>query len=197
MALLEELGLDKNTIVIFTSDNGPHIEGGADPDFFNSSGPLRGTKRDLYEGGIRVPFIARYPAKINPGSVSDHISAFWDTMATFAELTGTKAVENTDGISFLPALTGKGEQKQHDFLYWEFHEQGGKKAVRKGNWKGIKLNASKPEESLFELYDLSNDLHEDNNIADQHPEIVVELNRIMEESHSPSHIWNFGMGAAK
>jgi len=194
MALLEELGLDKNTIVIFTSDNGPHMEGGADPVFFNSGGPLRGTKRDLYEGGIRVPFIARYPAMIKAGSVSDHISAFWDTMATFAELTCTNAAENTDGISFLPALTGQGEQEQHDFFYWEFHEQDGKKAVRKGNWKGIRLNVGKPDESLFELYDLLNDLHEDNNIADRHPEIVAELNRIMEESRSPSHIWNFGMG---
>lgn len=197
MVLLKELGLDKNTLVIFTSDNGPHIEGGADPAFFNSSGPLRGTKRDLNEGGIRVPFIARYPTKIKPGTVSDHVSASWDTMVTLAELTGTRAAENTDGISFLPTLTGEGEQKQHDFLYWEFHEQGGKMAVRKGRWKGIKVNVGNPDKSNIELYDLSNDLHEDNNIADQHPQIVAELNRIMGECHSPSQIWNFGRSETK
>ena len=187
IAELKALGLDKNTIVIFASDNGPHQEGGADPDFFKSYGPLRGIKRDMYEGGIRVPMIVWYPGKIKAGSVTDHVSAFWDVMPTLAELTGTKAADNTDGISFVNTLFGNPEkQQQHDYLYWEFHEQGGKIAVTKGNWKAIWLNVDKPEKTTVELYDLSTDLHEDNNVARQHPEIVAELDRIMRQAHTDS-----------
>ena len=186
IAELKTLGLDKNTMVMFTSDNGPHREGGADPDFFKSYGPLRGIKRDLYEGGIRVPLIAWYPANIKAGSVSDHVSAFWDVMPTFAELTGTKAAANTDGISFAPTLFGKSKQKKHDYLYWEFHEQGGKIAVTKGNWKAIWLNVSNPEKAKVELYDLSKDLHEDNDLAKQHPEMIAELDQIMRKAHTDS-----------
>ena len=186
MAELKALGLDKNTIVIFTSDNGPHREGGADPDFFKSYGPLRGIKRDLYEGGIRVPMIAWYPEKIKAGSTTDHISAFWDVMPTLAELTGTTAYEHTDGISFLPTLFGKSGQKKHDFMYWEFHEQGGKMAVTKDNWKAIWLNVSNPQRTTVELYDLSKDIHEDNNLAEQHPEIIEDLDRLMRQSHVDS-----------
>lgn len=193
ISLIKELGLDENTLIIFTSDNGPHKESGADPAFFQSSGPLRGIKRDLYEGGIRVPFIARHPGKIKAGSVSDHVCAFWDMMPTFAEMTGTKAADNTDGLSFLPTLLGKPGQKQHDFLYWEFHEGAGKMAVRKGDWKAVRLNIATPEELRFELYDLSKDLQEKNNIASQYPQIVSELNKIMDEAHVPSPIWNFGL----
>jgi arylsulfatase A-like enzyme len=191
--VLKELGLDRNTLVVFTSDNGPHVEGGADPDFFNSYGPLRGVKRDMYEGGIRVPFIARYPKKIKACVSSDHVAAFWDVMPTLAELTKTQAAVNTDGISFLPSLFGKSGQKQHDYLYWEFHEQGGKIAVRKDNWKAIWLNVGYPEKASVELYDLSTDLHEDHNLAAQHPEIIFELNEIRKESHTPSEVWNFGL----
>lgn len=191
VGLLKELGLDDNTVIVFTSDNGPHKEGGADPVFFKSSGPLRGRKRDLYEGGIRVPFIVRYPGKIKEGTVNDHICAFWDMMPTFADLSKTKAVENTDGISILPTLLGKPGQKQHDYLFWEFHEQGGKMAVRQGDWKGIRLNVNRPEQLRFELYDLSKDLHEDHNIADQYPQIAEELNAIMDKAHVPSPIWRF------
>lgn len=189
--LLEELGLEKNTLVVFTSDNGPHREGGADPDFFKSYGPLRGIKRDMYEGGIRVPFVAKYPGKIQAGTTTSHISAFWDMMPTFAELTGTKAAENTDGISFLPALLGQSNQKQHDYLYWEFHEGGGKMAVRKGNWKAVRLNVSRPEKTVTELYDLSNDLQEREDIASQHPDIVAEMAKIMESAHVRSDVWDF------
>ncbi len=192
-ATLKELGLDENTIVIFSSDNGPHVEGGADPDFFKSYGPLRGVKRDLYEGGIRVPFIARYPGKIKAGSVSNHVSAFWDVMPTFAELTGTKAADNTDGISFLPALTGRAKQQQHEYMYWEFHEKGGKVAVRKGDWKAVWLNVGKPAEMHAELYDLSKDLHEDNNLAAQHPEIVAELYKIAKREHVDSEVFKFSL----
>ncbi|MDR1371369.1 MAG: arylsulfatase [Dysgonamonadaceae bacterium] len=186
IAELKVLKLDKNTLIIFTSDNGPHNEGGGDPDFFKSSGPLRGMKRDLYEGGIREPMIAWYPEKIKPGSVSDHVSAFWDVMSTLADLTGTKAAANTDGLSFLPTLLGEPGQKQHDYLYWEFHEQGGKIAVAKGNWKAVWLNVNNPEETKVELYDLSKDIHEDNNVSKQYPEIVAGLDQIMRKSHTDS-----------
>ena len=196
IAELKKLGLDKNTIVMFTSDNGPHREGGADPDFFKSYGPLRGIKRDLYEGGIRVPMIAWFPGKIKAGSITDHVSAFWDMMPTFAELTGTKAADNTDGISFVPTLFGTSKQEKHDYLYWEFHEQGGKIAVTKGNWKAIWLNVNHPEKTLVELYDLSQDIHEDNNIAQQHPEVVAELNQIMREAHTNSPTFPFSVPVA-
>jgi arylsulfatase A-like enzyme len=192
ISVLKELNLDKNTIVVFTSDNGPHIEGGADPHFFNSYGPLRGVKRDVYEGGIRVPFIAWYPGKIKAGTTSQHIGAFWDVMPTLAELTGTQAAGNTDGISFVPALFERQGQKQHEYLYWEFHEQGGKIAVRKDNWKAIWLNVGNPKKTSVELYDLSKDIHEDYNLAEQHPDIITELTKIKIFARTPSEIWNFG-----
>lgn len=167
---LKELGIDDNTIVVFTSDNGPHMEGGADPKFFNSSGPLRGVKRDLYEGGIRVPMMVRYPNHIKAGSTTDHISAFWDIMPTLADITNVElpASAQTDGISFLPTLLDKGEQKVHEHLYWEFHEGGGRLALREGDWKMVILNA-KTEEKV-ELYNLADDLAESNNLADVEPE---------------------------
>jgi arylsulfatase A len=121
--------------VIFTSDNGPHVEGGNDPVFFNSNGGLKGFKRDLYEGGIRVPFIARWPGKIQPGTQSDHIAAHWDMFPTFCELANVTYEAEIDGISMVPALTGK-KQTAHDYLYWEFHELGARQAVRLNNWKG-------------------------------------------------------------
>ncbi|MCD6051367.1 MAG: arylsulfatase, partial [Verrucomicrobia bacterium] len=139
MDKLKKLGIDKKTLVIFTSDNGNHKEGGNDPDFFDANGPLRGMKRDLYEGGIRVPFIARWPGKIKGGSTTEHIGYFGDFMATVADLSGGKAPEGLDSISFVPTLLGKNqEQKQHEYLYWEFYEQGGKTAVRAGNWKAVR-----------------------------------------------------------
>ncbi|PWD99484.1 arylsulfatase [Marinilabilia rubra] len=185
LAKLKELGIEDNTIVMFSSDNGPHMEGGADPDFFDSNGDLRGYKRDLYEGGIRTPMIAWWPHKIKANSKTDHISAFWDVMPTFADLAEIKAPKNIDGISFLPELLGK-EQKQHEYLYWEFHEQGGKKAVRKGKWKAVKLNCFDEEKSTVELYDLSVDVGETNNVASENPEVVKELLEIMEKAHTPN-----------
>jgi len=195
MAKLKELGLDENTIIMFTSDNGPHKEGGADPDFFRSNGELKGYKRDLYEGGVRVPMVVSWPTKIKSGSESDHISAFWDIMPTLADASGAQASENIDGISFLPELLGK-EQKEHDFLYWEFHEQGGKKAVRKGKWKAVKLNCFNDDKTIVELYDLSVDVGEENNIASQHPEIVKELVEIMEREHIENEDFPFGANVA-
>lgn len=190
IAKLKELGLDDNTIIIFSSDNGPHKEGGADPDFFNSNGDLRGYKRDLYEGGVRVPMIVRWPNKIKNNSKTTHISAFWDVLPTMAELTNSNVPDNIDGISFLPTLLGN-KQKEHEFLYWEFHEQGGKKAVRKGKWKAVKLNCFDKTKTKVELYDLSIDIGEKNNIASQHPEIVKELLTIMEKEHVKSKDFPF------
>ena len=182
---LEELGLDKNTLVIFTSDNGPHNEGGHAAEFFNSSGPLRGAKRDLYEGGIRVPFIATWPGHIKPGTVSTHLSAFWDYLPTFAEIAGIDPGVKTDGISFLPALTGdESGQENHEYLYWEFYEQGGRQAVLKGKWKAVRLNVRRSN-PVFELYDLSTDISEKNNLASKYPEVVEEMIAIMEKAHTP------------
>ena len=190
-AKLKELGLDRNTIVLFSSDNGPHLEGGGDPDYFDSNGPLKGYKRDLYEGGIREPMIAWCPGKIKQGSTTDHISAFWDVMPTLTEIAGAKTPENLDGLSFLPVLLGKGVQKKHDSMYWEFHEQNGRQAVRKGNWKLVRYNVLIPAKTTTELYDLGKDLGEENNIADKNPEIVTELLKIMAQSRIPSDVFKF------
>jgi arylsulfatase A len=167
---------------MFASDNGPHLEAGADPDYFNSNGELRGYKRDMYEGGIRTPMIVRWPGKVRAGSENSHISAFWDILPTFSEISGAEIPEGTDGLSFLPSLLGK-KQKQHDFLYWEFHEQGGKMAVRIDNWKAVKLNINKIPQGEIELYDLSNDISETNNIASSNPEIVKKMEAIMNREH--------------
>ena len=136
--------------------------------------------------------IAYWPGKIQAGGVSDHISAFWDMMPTFQELSGSKVKVRTDGISLVPALLSKKGQKTHPYLYWEFHEQGGRIAVRKGNWKGVKLNYAKKPNAPMLLFDLSTDLREENNIANQYPEVVAELEQIMKESHEPSKVFNFG-----
>jgi len=187
---LTELGLDKNTVVLFASDNGPHLEGGADPDYFDSNGPLKGYKRDLYEGGIRTAMLVRWPGKVKPGSVSDHVSAFWDILPTFAEISGSEKPETTDGISFLPELLGK-KQKEHNYLYWEFHEQGGKTAARMGNWKAVKRDIDKDTQGNTELYDLSVDEGETNDISASHPDIVKHMEEIMKEAHTPSEIFQF------
>jgi arylsulfatase A len=182
---LKELGLEKNTIVIFASDNGPHQEGGGDPDYFNSNGDLRGYKRDLYEGGIRTPMLVRWPGKVKPGTRNDHISAFWDILPTMADISGAALPEGLDGISFLSSLTGK-KQKNHEYLYWEFHEQGGKVAVRMDSWKAVKLNIDKTPQGETELYDLSADIGESNNIALANPDIVKKMEAIMKQAHTPS-----------
>jgi arylsulfatase A len=192
VAKLKELGLDKNTIIIFTSDNGPHLEGGADPDYFDSNGPLKGYKRDLYDGGIREPMIACWPGKIAAGSKSDLVSAFWDVMPTVAELAGTKVSEKIDGISFLPTLLGKSGQKLHKSMYWEFHELNGRQAVRMGDWKLIRYDVFTPEKTTTELYNLKTDLGEENNVAAKNPEIVKQMLEIMKNSRTPSDVFTFG-----
>ena len=189
---VNELGIAKNTLIIFTSDNGPHNEGGADPDFFNSNGPLKGYKRDLYEGGIRVPMMAYWPSKIRPGTTSNHPSAFWDFFPTAIEIAGVeKRFDGIDGVSFLPTLMGK-EQKIHPYLYWEFLERGGRQAVRMDQWKGIRLNMAKNGNAPIELYRLTDDIGEENNLAEQYPEIVKKMDSIMNEAHVTSEIFSFG-----
>jgi len=191
VSTLKELGIAENTIIMFTSDNGPHKEGGADPDFFNSSGDLRGVKRDLYEGGIRVPFIVSWPGVVEAGRISDHISAFWDVLPTVADLTGFQ-LDETDGISFLPELMGE-DQPEHELLYWEFHERGGKQAILKDNWKAVRLNVGKDPQGPIELYNLTDDPFEKENIAAAHPDLVDQFSRMMEEERVPSEKFNFGM----
>jgi arylsulfatase A-like enzyme len=186
LRLIKKLNIEENTLVMFSSDNGPHTES-VDPNFFDSNGVLRGIKRDLYEGGIRVPFIARWPRTIKAGSTSDHISAFWDIMPTFAELAGVPAPDNIDGISILPTLLGKPEkQKQHEYLYWEYGARGGKTAVRMGPWKAVRLNTVQNPNSAIELYNLDSDISEENNIAERHPDIVAKMENIMRSAHTDS-----------
>ncbi|MFB6341005.1 arylsulfatase [Saccharicrinis sp. FJH62] len=187
---VEELGLSKNTLIIFTSDNGPHKEGGGDPDYFNSNGPFNGYKRDLYEGGIREPMIAVWKDHINAGSETDHISAFWDVMPTVCDMIGAEAPMDIDGISFLPTMLGK-PQKEHDYLYWEFHEQGGKQAVLIDNWKGIKFGMQENPDTTLVLFDLTTDTGELHNVADQHPEMVEKMDLIMLEEHHKSDLFPF------
>jgi arylsulfatase A-like enzyme len=188
LAKLKKHGIDKNTIVFFTSDNGPHAEGGNDPHFFDSNGPLRGIKRALYEGGIRVPFIVRWPGHVPAGKTSDHIGSFVDFLPTAAELAGTKPPQNLDGLSFLPACLGETKkQKQHDFLFWEFYEQGGRRAVRMGDWKGV-INSFDITGEM-ELYDVTKDIGEANNVAAAHPALVARIRAAMRKSHVPSKLW--------
>jgi arylsulfatase A-like enzyme len=191
MSLLKNLGLDENTLVLFTTDNGPHKEGGHKPDIFNSNGPLSGLKRSLTEGGIRVPLIARWPGRIKAGSTSDHISAFWDFLPTACAVAGVPVPRGVDGISFLPALTGQGVQEQHAYLYWEFYEQGGKRAVRMGKWKSIQRNLQKSGDSPVLLYNLEKDLGETRDVAKDHPEVLDRMRKIFDEASTPSEIWRF------
>ena len=181
---LKTLGIEKNTLIIFTSDNGPHREGGNDPAFFNSSSGFRGIKRDLYEGGIRTPMIAYWPAVIKKPKVSGLTGAFWDFMPTFAAMAGVPAPQHTDGISLLPTLSSKGKQRQHEFLYWEFHEDGGRQAVRMGKWKGVRLNVMKDADAAIQLYNLNTDPGETKNVAAENPVIVQSIQKIMQNEHT-------------
>jgi len=189
-AKLKELGIADNTLIIFTSDNGPHKEGGADPDYFDSNGKLRGYKRDLYEGGIRVPMIATWPGKIAPQAISNHISAFWDVLPTMCDIAKIERPKNIDGISFLPELLGE-KQILHEYLYWEFHEQNGKQAVRFGNWKGVRLNMHANPDAPIELFDLSKDMGEQKNVAFDNPKMVEKISSIMKNEHTYSKEFSY------
>ncbi|MFP6581588.1 MAG: arylsulfatase [Candidatus Hydrogenedentota bacterium] len=200
MDLVESLGLDNNTIIIFTSDNGPAFNrlGGSDSEFFESAGVFRGLKGSLYEGGIRVPLVARWPEQIEAGRTSDHISAFWDVLPTFTELTGATTPKNIDGISFARhLLDASAKQKQHDYLYWEFKAYGGQQAVRMGNWKGIRQNMLlrngkiNPDGGRLELYNLDNDPSESNDVADENRKVRKNIERVMREARISSDLFPF------
>lgn len=181
MALLRELDLEDNTLVIFSSDNGPTFNGGSDSAFFESAGPLRGLKASVWEGGIRVPFIARWPRKIRPGSTSNHISAFWDFLPTCVELLGTSPPEGIDGVSMLPTLTGRpDQQKKHDHLYWELN---GQQAVRMGDWKAVRLKPGRP----IQLFDLKTDISEQNDVASEHPDVVAQAGKLFRNGRTTSN----------
>ena len=186
---LQELGLDENTIVLFSSDNGPSSEGRADLDFFDSNGPLRGGKRDLYEGGIRVPLLARWPGTIPPGGSTAHPAALWDLLPTLAEVAGATPPKGIDGVSLVPTLLGRPGQPAQPSLYWEFHERGGKQAVRRDNWKAVRLNVIEEPNAAIELYDLATDAAEERNVAARNPEIVAEMKRIMARERWDSEVF--------
>jgi arylsulfatase A-like enzyme len=186
---VKESGRVNNTLIIFTSDNGPHREDGGDPEFFNSSGGLRGIKRDLYEGGIRVPMIAHWPGTIKPG-VTDQAGAFWDFLPTFIELAGLPFEgDKTDGISLVPTLLGKGKQVQHPFFYWEFHENNGRQAVRMGKWKGVWYNVGLQEPQLLQLFNLDKDPFEKEDVAAKNPGVVAEIKDIIAKEHTGLKDW--------
>jgi arylsulfatase A-like enzyme len=186
MAQLKALKLESNTVVFFSSDNGPHNEGGAKAAFFDSAGPLRGIKRDMYEGGIRVPMIVRWPGRITPGTVSDQVWAFWDFLPTAAAIAGARPPTGIDGLSILPTLLGQKQTNQHEFLYWEFHENGSKQAVRMGDWKAVRLGPGEP----LELYDLKSDPGERNNVAVAHTDVVRTISEYLKTARKESQRWS-------
>lgn len=175
LALLAELGLEENTIVFFSSDNGPHEEGGATAEFFDSNGPLNGIKRDLYDGGVRVPMIVRWTGTIQPKQENHQPYALWDFLSTAAEIAGVSAPREIDGVSILPALLGQPANK-HEFLYWEFHERGFEQAIRMGKWKAVRHGLDQP----IELYDLDKDISEQHNVANEHFDVVQKIAAILQ-----------------
>lgn len=186
---LKELKLDTNTVLIVTSDNGgTHNVGGADSTFFESAGKLKGLKGSLYEGGIRVPFVAHWPGTIPPGRVVDEPLAFWDVLPTLATLTGAKSPTGLDGLDFTNALTSRAKQTPHDFLYWEFPGYGGQQAVRAGPWKAVRQKM-KATGIRTELYDLTADPNEATDVAAKHPDAVAKLEALMVREHSPSKLF--------
>ena len=192
--LLQELGIDQNTLIMFSSDNGPHNEAGHSPKTFQPSGELKGLKRSLTEGGIRVPMIARWPEKIAAGSVSNFVGSFQDVLPTLKELSGSPTKADTTGVSFVPTLLGKGQQSQHEYLYWEFYEQGSRQSVRFGDWTAIREPMFDGEVKLFNL---SNDLAQSSNVASDNPEVVARAIGFMEQAHQPNKNWTPRGSAAK
>jgi arylsulfatase A-like enzyme len=183
---LDHLGLAAGTIVLFTSDNGPHREGGADPTFFNSSGPLRGIKRALYEGGIRVPMIVRWPGHVEAGSESNYAWSFADVLPTAAEIAGTKPPEDITGVSIVSALTSPPNTgPSREYLYWEFHERGFHQAILDGDWKAVRHGIN----GEIELYDLASDLGEEHNVAAQHPDVVARIAELLRDARTDSEHW--------
>ena len=190
--LLKKRGDWENTLFIFSSDNGVHCVGGHEPDFFDSNGPFRGYKRDLYEGGIRTPFIVSWPKHIAEHRETDHIAAFWDFMPTVCDIVGAGLQQKSDGISYLPLLTGhETEQKKHTYIYYEFYEGGGKQSVLKDGWKLIRLNLSDVEKLKEELYYLPTDIEECHNVLDQYPRKAEELRALMQEAHTENNVFTW------
>jgi arylsulfatase A len=186
--LLADLGLAEDTLILFNSDNGAHGQYGSE-EFFNTSGDLRGIKRSMYEGGVRSPMFATWSGVISQGTVSEHISAFWDMLPTLSELTGEPIVGTTDGLSFLPTLIGKPEnQKEHETLYWELYERKPNQALRMGKWKGVVLDRRRGQK--IELYDLSADEGEQQDLASEFPEVVERIRTAMNKAHVPSPYWS-------
>ena len=194
--VVKEKGIANNTLIIFTSDNGPHKEGGGDPDFFNSNGDYKGIKRDLYEGGIRVPFIAYWPGKIRP-AVINNPAALWDMYPTFLQMARIPIQSNIDGISLVPTFLNNGKQKQHEYFYWEFHENDGRQAVRWGKWKAIKLGVTKNPNPPIELYDLEKDPGEANDVATQYPTVVKKMAALFSKGHHFNPDWPLLFGESK
>ena len=184
LSVLNELNIENNTIVMFSSDNGPHQEGGHQMEFFNSNGPLRGMKRDLYEGGLRVPFLVRWPGKVAAKKVSHQISGFQDIFPTILELAQIESKHKIDGISMAPTLLDKNGQKQHNYLYWEFEERGGSRAILKGNWKGVRLNINKNPNAPIEIYNLKNNIAETTNLAATQSKLVEEFKLVLKREHN-------------
>jgi arylsulfatase A len=186
--LVEEKRIADKTLIIFTSDNGPHKEGGGDPEFFNSNGIYKGIKRDLYEGGIRVPFIAYWPGHIK-AKVENRPTALWDMYPTFLQLANIPLRKKVDGISIVPTLLSNAKQRDHDYLYWEFHENDGRQAIRWGKWKAVRLQVTKISDPTIELYDLENDPQEMNNVAAQNPAVVKKMNELFSNEHLYNPDW--------
>ena len=191
---LVEIGQYQNTLIIFTSDNGPTYTGGADTPFFDSAKPFKTeygwAKGFVHEGGIRVPMIASWPGKIKYGSKSNHISAFQDMMPTFCDIVGEPIPSSNDGISILPVLMGESGQMQHDYLYWEFPAYKGQQAVRMGKWKAIRREIFEGNMTI-ELYDLETDISEQQDLAGSYPKIVEQIAEIMKTAHTPSYLERF------
>jgi len=199
LAKLQELSLEDNTLVIFSSDNGPTYTGGADTEFFNSARPFRTDygwgKGFVREGGIRVPMIARWPNHVAPGTTTDHPSVFYDVFPTLCAVAGVEAPPGIDGLSFLPTLEGRSDDQQvHAFLYWEFPEYDGQQAVRIGPWKAVRLDLKKGEQPIL-LYNLEDDPREEKDVAPEHPEIVEQARVIMLREHQQAAIERFRMAA--
>lgn len=201
LALVKELGLDDNTLVMFSSDNGgafgtvtkdfefkPGRMGGTDYVFFDSTGKFRAFKGSIYEGGLRVPFIARWPGRIKARTVSELPAVFYDVLPTLCEVAGVKSEQHTDGLSFLPTLLGRKQQQKHEYLFWNFNGYGGQQAVRLGNWKGLRRNLHRGL-SKIELYNLATDVGEQNDVADRHPEIVKRVAAIMQREYTRSTLF--------
>ncbi len=194
---LKALGVLDNTIVIFSSDNGVHCVGGHDPDYFDSNGPFRGYKRDLYEGGVRTPFVVRWDGKVEPGSMTDHISTFWDFLPTVCDITGIKLTTETEGISYLPTLLDKKGQEEHPYIYYEFYEKGGKQSILKDGWKLVRLNMDTPSKIIEELYNLDQDEAEEHDLAAKYPEKVAELRALAASVRTESDLFKWGSNKKK